>query len=322
MRAAWVAALLSSLAAAPLTARDIILTPPIDCDLGADCFIQQYVDHDPSSDASDFRCSSLSYDGHKGTDFALRTHEHMRRGVNVLPAAPGTVRATRDGMRDAIYTSDARADVENRECGNGVVIDHGDGWSTQYCHLKRGSVTVRKGDLVQQNSVLGQVGLSGRTAFPHVHLTVRKDGKVVDPFDPDGAITCGTPGTDTLWQSELPYRPGGVLSVGFADAVPRFDDIKAGTAAMAAMPVDAPALVVFGYAFGGQAGDSMQLRIDGPDGVIMNEPVTINKDQAQFFRAVGKKRRANWPRGTYLGTVTLIRGPQVINSVQGRVVID
>ena len=59
--------------AVPATAGELSLSSPIDCDLNGPCYIQQYVDHDASKGASDFTCSGLSYDGHKGTDFALPT---------------------------------------------------------------------------------------------------------------------------------------------------------------------------------------------------------------------------------------------------------
>lgn len=309
------------LAAGPLAAGDFVLVPPIDCDLDEDCYIQQYVDHDPSGGAMDFRCSTLSYDTHKGTDFALKSLVQMERGINVLPAAPGTVRATRDGMRDRVYTRELDAEMDGRDCGNGVVIDHGNGWSTQYCHLKQGSVAVSKGDRVGLSTVIGQVGMSGRAQFPHVQMTLRKDGEVVDPFAPGGRIDCAAPDNDTLWLTPPVYRPGGILSVGFADMVPEFSDIKAGRAAVGSLPQDAPALVVFGYAFGGRAGDRIALRIDGPDGLFMDKTVTLEKDQAQLFRAVGRKWRRNWPPGTYIGTVSLLRDGEVMNSRQGSVTI-
>ncbi|WP_299604394.1 M23 family metallopeptidase [uncultured Tateyamaria sp.] len=323
MRAAAFAALISTLAATPLAAREISLNLPIDCDLGTECFIQQYVDHDPSPGAMDFRCSTLSYDTHQGTDFALRSLDQMRRGVTVIAAAPGTVQGTRDGMEDRLFRAEESSQINGRECGNGVLIDHGDGWSTQYCHLKRESVTVKTGDRVDEGTVLGEVGLSGRTQFPHVHMTLRKDGAVVDPFDPDGKVECGGPSANTLWQTPPQYRPGAVLEVGFSDRVPEFDDIKAGRATAAHMPVDAPAIVVFGFAFGGKAGDKMQLSIDGPDGTLIDDMVEIDRNQAQFFRALGKKRTtASWPSGRYTGTVVLRRGQQEISRVQGTTVIQ
>ena len=55
--------------ATPAVAQDLHLGLPIDCTLGDTCYIQNYVDTDPSEEALDFQCGSLTYDGHKGTDF-------------------------------------------------------------------------------------------------------------------------------------------------------------------------------------------------------------------------------------------------------------
>jgi len=113
---------------------------------------------------------------------------------------------------------------------------------------------------------LGLVGLSGNTEFPHVHLSLRRDGQPVDPFDPDGQITCGAPDAVTLWAPPLAYQPGALLDAGFATAIPDYAAIKAGTAAAETMATNAPALVVWGYAFGGRAGDVLHLQITGPGG--------------------------------------------------------
>ncbi len=79
------------------------------------------------------------------------------------------------------------------DCGNGLVIDHGDGWQTQYCQRKQGSVRGNNGQTVAAGDVLGQVGLSGRTLFPHLHISARKDGETVGPFQPDALDTCNAP---------------------------------------------------------------------------------------------------------------------------------
>ncbi|TMM55479.1 M23 family metallopeptidase [Sulfitobacter sabulilitoris] len=306
--------------AVSLAAEGFVLSPPLDCDLTDDCYIQQYVDHDDGPGARDYRCAPLSYDGHKGTDFALPSLARMHDGVDVIAAAPGVVRGTRDGMADIGY-SDATADsIQDRECGNGVVIAHLGGWVTQYCHMKQGSITRTRGEHVAAGDVLGQVGLSGRTQFPHVHLSVRQGDTVVDPFAPDAPAGTCDPSADTrtsrgtLWQTPPPYRPGGLISVGFADAIPSFDDVKSGAAQIAGIGADAPALVLYGYAFGGQENDTITLTLTGPDGVIVDQTLTLEKTQAQVFRAVGKKRRRDpWPDGAYTGTVTLLRDGAVID---------
>ena len=47
---------------------------------------------------------------------------------------------------------------------------------------------MKVGDNVQVGDVLGKIGLSGRTQFPHVHVSVRHNGTCIDPFAPSGTI--------------------------------------------------------------------------------------------------------------------------------------
>lgn len=311
---------LALLAAAPALARDPILNPPIDCDLSGACFIPRYVDVDPSAGASDFRCGPLTGDGHKGTDFAIPSRAAMEAGVPVHPAAPGTVLRIRDGVPDMELTAETRAQVEGVECGNGVVIDHGGGWETQYCHLRNGSIRVRPGQRVGNGTMLGEVGLSGQTTFPHVHLSVRHDGRVIDPFAPEAQAECGPPEGDDLWQTTPPYRPGGLISVGFWAGVPSYDEVRAGTARAETLRGDDQAMVIWGYAFGGRPGDRMRLSILGPDGPVIDKDVTIDSDQALFFRAVGRRTpEKGWPGGTYLGRVQMVRDGVTLESRETQV---
>lgn len=120
------------------------LSLPVDCEMGKRCYIQSHVDRDPGPGFADFTCGSLSYDGHKGVDFRVATFEEMEKGVDIIAAAPGKVRATRDGVDDR----GAKFFPKGKDCGNAVVITHDDGWETQYCHLAKGSVAVISGDVV------------------------------------------------------------------------------------------------------------------------------------------------------------------------------
>jgi len=296
-----------------VSAQELSLIPPVLCDLTEDCYIQQYVDHDPSPASGDFTCNGLSYDGHKGTDFAVATLADMAKGVPVVSAAAGIVSSLRDGMPDVEFTEDTAAAVEGRECGNGVVLRHPGGWETQYCHLREGSVAVTQGQRVAVGTQLGLIGMSGRAAFPHVHLSVRRDGAIVDPFDPDGTVTCAAPGDSTLWAQVPQYQPGGLLQIGFSDAVPEYAAVKAGTAARENLTVDAPALVLFAFSFGVRQGDALQLEITGPKGVVVEQTVTLEKRQARGFRAIGKRARRGWLPGVYTGTATLLRGDTQIS---------
>ncbi|MGB8814908.1 MAG: M23 family metallopeptidase [Paracoccaceae bacterium] len=291
---------------APAQAGAFDLAFPLDCTLGETCFIQQYTDHDPGPAASDFTCGPLSYDTHDGTDIALPSLAAMQAGVTVRAASPGIVKGARDGMADIAANAANAPDITDRECGNGVLIEHADGWKTQYCHMKQGSITVRAGDPVALGAPLGQVGISGMAEFPHLHLTIRHNGYVVDPFATDPAAACGAP-AQTLWSAPVPYQPGGLISIGLASEVPEYAAIQAGLPPPNLTPT-APALVVWAYLFGGRAGDTLDLSITGPDGVVIQDSVPLEKTQAQLFRAIGKRlRAAAWPPGPYSGTARLLR---------------
>ena len=95
----------------------------------------------------------------------------------MIESAAGNIKALRDGVSDIDYTPARASELDGKECGNGVVIAHDQGLETQYCHLKQGSISVKVGDTVQVGDVLGEIGLSGRTQFPHVHVSVRHKWK-------------------------------------------------------------------------------------------------------------------------------------------------
>ncbi len=297
--------------ASPVLAEDLQLAFPLDCTLGQDCHIQQYMDRDPGPGAADYRCAGLTYDGHEGTDFALPNTAAMLAGVTVRAAAAGVVKGLRDGMEDGLPL----VKVQDRECGNGVVIDHGDGWESQYCHLKQGSVQVSQGQHVASGDAIGQVGQSGKAAFPHLHLSLRHHGEPVNPFAPDRTLACGKSVRAPLWQDPPPYLPGGLIALGFADHLPNYDAIKAGVADSRVLPTTAPALVVFGFSYGTHKGDILRLRLTGPEGDVIEKDIVMSKPQAQSFRAIGKKRRAEvWPAGVYEGTATLLREGAVVDT--------
>ncbi|SEN75878.1 Peptidase family M23 [Gemmobacter aquatilis] len=302
---------------APAAAGAFELEFPLDCTLGDTCYIQQYVDHDPGPAARDFTCGSLSYEAHEGTDFALPSLAAMAAGVEVRASAAGRVRGIRDGMPDIAANDSAAPALEGRDCGNGVAITHEGGWETQYCHMKQGSLLVRPGQDVAAGTPLGQVGLSGRTEFPHLHVTLRQGKTVVDPFAPGSTDSCG-PATEGLWQVALPYQPGGIISLGFASEVPGFAAVRAGTVAPPTGP-DAPALVLWAYLFGGRAGDVLRVEITGPEGKVIAQDMRLEKTQAQLFRALGKRlRAATWPQGSYDGQATLLRNGATVDSAAVR----
>lgn len=288
---------------------------PVACTLGKTCYVQHYVDHDPGPGQRDFTCGSLSYDGHDGTDIGLPNRAAMAAGVAVLAASPGKVRGVRDGI------ADFEPPVPDKECGNGVLVEDGAGWQTQYCHMKQGSVAVRAGDSVLAGQKLGLVGQSGAADFPHLHLTVRHNGSPVDPFAPDQA-TCGPPSGPGLWAKPLLYQPGGFLAAGFSAEVPQFDAIKAGLATPN-LPRTAPALVLWAEVYGGQAGDELEFSIAGPEGgTLLTTTARLERMQDQLFRAVGSKLHADLAPGSYAGSVRLTRKGVEVDRIATTVTVD
>jgi hypothetical protein len=99
------------------------LALPVKCELGATCFVQNYVDHDPSEKVSDFQCGGRTYNGHDGTDIRLPDLEVQKNGVEVLAAATGRIMQVRDGMDDVSIRVAGKNSIAGKECGNGVVMD-------------------------------------------------------------------------------------------------------------------------------------------------------------------------------------------------------
>ncbi|MBQ7158047.1 MAG: M23 family metallopeptidase [Treponema sp.] len=64
--------------------------------------------------------------------------------------------------------------------GNYVIINHGNGYQTLYGHMSK--ILARKGQSVSQGTRIGLVGSTGYSTGPHLHLTVYKNGKLVDPL--------------------------------------------------------------------------------------------------------------------------------------------
>jgi hypothetical protein len=304
----------------PAAAESPVLNLPIDCMLGESCFIQQYVDLDRSERVRDFGCGAASYDGHKGTDFRLQTRKMMQTGVDVLASAAGRIVGMRNDMADRqMQTGADKAAISGKECGNGVVIDHGERWQTQYCHLKQGSVTVKQGQMVQAGAVLGQVGLSGQTQFPHLHISVRKDGKQVDPFlKPESEGTCGL-ADGNLWaaelQDDLVYQPTQILNIGIGDGAVSVEDIEEGRFEGFIPSRTSAALVGFVRAINLNEGDQIRVEFMGPDGIIAAktyDPVPRRKAQQMYF--TGKKApQGGWPAGAYSVLAEVLRDGEVLD---------
>jgi murein DD-endopeptidase MepM/ murein hydrolase activator NlpD len=102
-------------------------------------------------------------------------------GVNLFHA--GTDLGTACGS--PIYAASAGVVVQTGRLGtygNWILVDHGDGISTGYAHIRDDTTLVATGDAVTAGQVIAGVGSTGASTGCHLHLEVRVDGAAVDPL--------------------------------------------------------------------------------------------------------------------------------------------
>ena len=64
--------------------------------------------------------------------------------------------------------------------GNTILIDHGQGLTSRYAHLSK--IEVKVGDQVTTNTEVGEVGVTGHTTGPHLHLEIYQNGIPLNPL--------------------------------------------------------------------------------------------------------------------------------------------
>lgn len=296
---------------------DMTFEQPIACKLGETCVIQQYFDHDPGIGVADYRCGSQTYDGHDGTDFRIPDHAALAKGVPVIAAADGFTVGVRDGEPDATISGYDQTAVKDKECGNGVVIRHADGWETQYCHMRNGSIRVKANAIVKAGAVLGFVGQSGMAAFPHLHFSLRHKGEKIDPFFTQAACSNSASLAGSKWrphdQKALAYREAFILNTGFTTAAMEMGDVE--KAGLPAPTSDAPAIIAYVRTIGLRAGDTQSITVTDPAGAVMtdNAEPALERNKAQYLLYSGRKRpAAGWLKGQYSARYTLKRQGRVI----------
>lgn len=303
------------------------LSLPIACELGKTCFVQSYVDIDPGPGVQDFACGSATYEGHKGVDFRLLSATETAKHIAVLASAEGTVKGVRDGMADIFVSrGGGAASVKDRECGNGVVIDHGHGWETQYCHMLKGSVAVKPGDAVTRGQRLGDTGYSGFADFAHVHLQVRHNESIIDPFtgQPQNAVCLkDISAAAGLWQADtakaLAYTTGQAINAGFTLSLPETGTLEDQHAPEPPTATSAQ-LIFYARFINLRAGDQVRISVMGPDGfAVGNTSQPMERAKATWLSYGGKKlTKSAWPAGQYAGKAELLRDGKSIAGIEAK----
>lgn len=293
----------------PFSASAIQLRLPVKCEIGKTCFLMKLVDHKKGPGVQDYRCGRLTDDEHKGTDIRLPTVKEMEAepGVDVVAAASGTVLGVRKGMKDISVRKYDASTIAGVECGNGVRIEHKDGYTTQYCHLKQNSIIVKGGDEVKAGDVLGKIGMSGSAEVPHLHFQVSKEKEIIDPFNslPMGSACART--NVSLWkqdaQKALEYQQTSVVASGFSTEEPTMEGIVDGKYQENPFPADGKVMYYWVYGQGLQPEQTIEMKLEGPHGKeLARSPVKLDKYNLVYLRYIGKKLKGKeWDSGEYKG---------------------
>ncbi len=274
---------------------------PLNCDKH-NCFLQNMMDLDPSPKRRDPFCTARTYNGHKGTDIRVRDIPTMQTGVPVLAMANGIVLRSRDGVKDKLVETKADRDrLKNMECGNGMVIDHGNHgghqWSTQICHLAEGSLRVNNGDRVHRGQIIGAVGLSGVTQFPHVHVSLRRNNKLLDWLTATipsklAPTKCSQQYSPTLLTSKalasLEGMNNPLLKSGFSNLAPNNNLVMRG---LPPATTKGP-LIFYGQFMNLEKGDTITLVIKEKNLVYARQKTKpLTRPKAVFTAYVGRKRK-------------------------------
>lgn len=119
----------------------------------------------------------------KGVNRITQRFSSAHKAVDLgrVHATGETVVAHSDGRVVFCQTGqvNAKGSRGNKSYGNCVKLDHGDGYSTLYAHLK--DVAVCYGQSVKRGQTLGTMGNTGNSYGVHLHVEVRKHNVHVDP---------------------------------------------------------------------------------------------------------------------------------------------
>ncbi len=118
--------------------------------------------------------------GYQTNGIGLKVEEYYAFGLPVLAPAPGTIVSIENAVED---NPPQKANTE-RNWGNYVIIDHGNGEFSELSHFKQGGVIVVPGQQVQRGALLGYCGNSGRSPVPHIHLQLQSNPTLGAPTLP------------------------------------------------------------------------------------------------------------------------------------------
>jgi murein DD-endopeptidase MepM/ murein hydrolase activator NlpD len=99
-------------------------------------------------------------------------YHYYHPGVDLRAEFGSEIKAIAEGVVLDVYRS-------QYGYGQSILVDHIDGYSSLYAHVQR--ISVEPGSDVDQRTIIAEVGLTGSTTGPHLHLEIYQEGKPVNP---------------------------------------------------------------------------------------------------------------------------------------------
>jgi len=120
----------------------------------------------------------LRYD-HISSGYGMRFHPVLKRkqlhnGVDYAAGSGTPVRAAANGTITLAGPRGAN--------GNLLAISHASGYETFYAHLLRFAPGIKQGTKVKQRQTIAYVGSTGRSTGPHLHFSLKRHGRFIDPM--------------------------------------------------------------------------------------------------------------------------------------------
>jgi hypothetical protein len=177
--------------------------------------VSAFVDHNPATGSTqilDYNGGTRTYDGHRGTDYALWPFNWNKvdaGDMQVIAAAAGTLTYKNNTDTTDHNPCDGGGYGDN---WNAIAIVDAAGRMTLYGHMRHNSLTTKNVlDTVVQGEYLGTAASSGSSSGPHLHFEVRygtfTNNEWIDPYaGPNSQPT-------SLWVSQRPYPDSAINTI-------------------------------------------------------------------------------------------------------------
>ncbi len=129
-------------------------------------------------------CLKIGPDGRFFKEPEEEVTDFYSYGEPIYAPVDGQITELVDSLTSDIF---GEPDTENPG-GNYVILDMGNGKYFSVAHLMKDKIPVEEGQTVKKGDILGYIGNSGNTSFPHLHIHVQNkstadaEGRITYPF--------------------------------------------------------------------------------------------------------------------------------------------